>query len=161
MMGPMDTMPPEALLGDYPPPIAAIGERLREIVRHASPEAMERVRTGWRIVGYDVPVGRRTVYFCWIMPEPRHIHLGFVQGVAMDDPGRVLDGGGVTKLARWLTFRPGEVPDATELTMLIHEAARVARMSRAERMLRRLEHDAQLDRGERPERAERPEGGDD
>lgn len=141
-------MPPEALLADYPPPIAEVGVRLRDIVRRAAPDAIERVRTGWRIVGYDLPVGRRTVYFCWIMPEPRHIHLGFVQGVAMDDPDRVLDGDGEAKLARWLTFRPSEVPDATELTSLIHEAARVARMSRAERMLRRLEHDARLDPGD-------------
>ncbi len=141
----MDSIPPEALLADYPAPIAAIGGRLREVVRHASPDAVERVRTGWRIVGYDLPIGRRTVYFCWIMPEPRHIHLGFVHGVAMDDPDRILRGDGVTKLARWVTLRPGDVPDAPSLTKLVQEAARVATMSRAERMLRRLEHEARLE----------------
>ncbi|MGH2476004.1 MAG: DUF1801 domain-containing protein, partial [Candidatus Limnocylindrales bacterium] len=132
-------------LADYPPPIGQIGHRLREIVRRASPNAIERVRTGWRIVGYDLPVGRRTVYFCWIMPEPKHIHLGFVQGVAMDDPDGILRGDGVTKLARWVTLRPGDVPDASSLTSLVQEAARVAAMPRAERMLRRLEHESRLE----------------
>ncbi len=141
-MASMDPIPPEALLADFPPSIAAIGERLREVVRHASRDATERVRTGWRIVGYDLPVGRRSVYYCWIMPEPKHIHLGFVHGVAMDDPDRILRGDGVTKLARWVTLRPGDRPDAPSLIGLVHEAARVARMSRAERMLRRLEHEA-------------------
>lgn len=135
-------MPPGALLADYPAPIATIGHRLREIVRLASPDVVERVRTGWRIVGYDLLVGRRTVYFCWVMPEPKHIHLGFVQGVAMDDPDRLLRGDGVTKLARWVTLRPGDVPDATSLIALVQEAARVATLSRAERMLRRLEAEA-------------------
>lgn len=141
MMGPMDIMPPDALLADYPAPIAEVGVRLREIVRRAAPDAIERVRTGWRLVGYDLPVGRRTVYFCWIMPEPKHIHLGFVQGVAMDDPDRRLRGDGVTKLARWVTLRPGDVPDVPSLTGLVQEAARIAAMSRPERMLRRLDHD--------------------
>ena len=142
MMGAMDPIPPEALLADYSPPIAAIGHRLREIVRLAAPDAIERVRTGWHIVGYDLPVGRRTVYFCWVMPERKHIHLGFVHGVAMDDPDRLLRGDGVTKLARWVTLRPGDEPDTTSLTWLVQEAARVATLSRAERMLRRLEREA-------------------
>ncbi len=135
-------MPPEALLADYPSPIASIGHRLREIVRLASPDAIERVRTGRRIVGYDLPLGRRTVYFCWVMPEPKHIHLGFVQGVAMDDPDRLLRGDGVTKLARWVTLRPGDMLDAPSLIRLVQEAARGATLSRAELMLRRLEREA-------------------
>ena len=36
----------------------------------AKPEGIERVRTGWRLIGYDLPVGRRTRYFAWVAPEP-------------------------------------------------------------------------------------------
>jgi hypothetical protein len=135
----MDTMPPEALLAEFPPAIATIGERLREIVRGALPDATERVRPGWRLIGYDVPVGRRNAYCCFIAPEPEHIHLGFEHGVAMRDPMNILIGRGITKQVRWLTFRPGATPDAGQLTELLFEAAAVAGMTRAERALRTMD----------------------
>ena len=37
-----------------------------------------------------------------------HVHLGFQYGVFMDDPGRALEGEGITQRARWLTFEPGD-----------------------------------------------------
>jgi hypothetical protein len=137
----METMPPEALLADFPPAIAAIGERLREIVRHALPDATERVRPGWRLIGYDVPVGRRNAYCCFIAPEAEHIHLGFEHGVAMHDPTGVLLGRGITKQVRWLTFRPGATPDPAQLTDLLLESAEVARMTRAERAMRTMDRE--------------------
>ena len=129
----MEPIPPEAYLSAYPAPIAAIGERLRAAVRAAIPGAVERVRPGWHLIGYDVPNGRRTAYFAWIAAEGRHIHLGFEHGVVMDDPDRCLEGAGITRQVRWLTFRPGQVPDAAGLAPLIREAARVACLSREER----------------------------
>lgn len=142
----IDAVPPEALLAAYPDPMRRIGEDLRTLVRHAMPEAIERVRTGWRIIGYDVPIGRRSAYFCWIMPEVVHVHLGFVYGVLMRDPDRLLEGR--IARARWVTFRPGETLDAPKLAWLVREAARVARFSSGERLA------AALDR----ELSERPSG---
>jgi len=72
-----EPIPPELFLEAYPPEIRVIAERLRDVVRQAVPEAVERVRTGWRLIGYDVPVGRRTRYFAFVAPEPEHVHLGF------------------------------------------------------------------------------------
>jgi hypothetical protein len=141
-MGAMDQLPPEALLADYPSPIRLIAERLRTIVRSARPDATERVRPGWRLIGFDLPLGRRTVYFAYVAPEVEHVHLGFEHGWAMRDPERLLLGAGITKQVRWLTFRPGEPIDVDRCAALIGEAAAVATMGRAERALRILDAEA-------------------
>jgi hypothetical protein len=108
-----------------------IAERLRAVVKRAVPEATERVRSGWRLIAYDVPIGRRTAFFAWVGPEAKHVHLGFPRGVHMDDADRLLQGAGITKLARWLTFVPGDTLDETSLEALVREAARLAWLPRA------------------------------
>ena len=128
---PIETIPVEALLADYPPSHAVIANRLRTIVTDAVPEAIERVRTGWRLIGYDLPVGRRGVLFAWIWLEPEHVHLGFPRGVHMDDARGVMKGAGITKLARWLTYEAGDPIDVAVATELVLEAARVALVPRS------------------------------
>lgn len=139
---PMDVIPPELLLDPYPEPHRAIANELRALVRKAVPEAIERVRPGWGLIGYDVPSGpRRTRYFAFVWPEPEHVHIGFEQGVLMDDPRGVLEGRGVTKQVRWLTFAPGSAVDAAVVLDLVREAARVALLSRPERLARLLDRE--------------------
>ena len=123
---PVETIPVEALLADFSPGHAVVAERLRQIVVDAVPEAIERVRPGWRLIGYDLPVGRHGTFFAWIWPEIEHIHLGFPRGRQMDDPSGVMRGNGITKAARWLTYRAGETVDGEVETTLVLEAARVA-----------------------------------
>jgi hypothetical protein len=138
----MDLVPPEAFLESYPEPMRDIAERLRMIVRRAVPDAIEAVRPGWRLIGYDVPAGRRTAYFAYVAPEPAHVHLGFEYGVLMDDPDGVLLGRGVTRRVRWLTFLPADSLDAAALEALVREAARVALMTSSERFARMLDREA-------------------
>ena len=126
----VETIPPEALLADFPPPHQALGQRLREIVMDAAPEAIERVRPGWRLIGYDLPIRRKSVFFAWIWPEPEHVHLGFPRGIDMEDPLRELRGERITKLARWLTYSPGDSIDTGQAARLVREAARVAVLPR-------------------------------
>lgn len=144
----IDQIPPEALLADYPPPMAELAERMRGIVRAAVPEAVERVRTGWRIIGYDLPIGRRrTVFFAWIMPEVRHVHLGFPKGILLDDHLGRLSGNGITKQARWLT---ADVPDDIDPDLFMaytREAAVLSSLSPAERFARQLDREAVTDAG--------------
>lgn len=136
-------MPPEALLADYPPPMRAIAASLRAIVRRAVPDVVERVRRGWRLIGYDVSAGpRRPAYFCYVALEVEHVHLGFEYGVFMSDPEGLLLGAGVTRKVRWLTFRAGDPIDERQIIDLVREGARVALASPAERFA--------LDRDERP-----------
>ena len=120
-------VPPEALLATCPASMREIAEALRTIVRRAAPEAAESVRPGWRLIGYDLPVGpRRRVYFCFILPEPGHVHLGFPWGVLMRDPAGLLLGAGVTRRARWVTLRHGDPIRAVQLAGLVKEGARIA-----------------------------------
>lgn len=143
MMVPMDGIPPEALLAGYPEPMRRIAERLRSVVRDELPDAIERVRAGWRLIGYDVPAdGRRTVYCCYVAPEPEHVHLGFEYGVFMLDDDRLLLGRGITRQVRWLTFRDGDPVAVQELQGLVREGARVARLSRGERLVSVLDREA-------------------
>ena len=132
----METIPPEALLDDFPPLMQAIAHRLRRVVRTAVPDAIERVRPGWRLIGYDLPIGRNRVYFAYVAPEVEHVHLGFEWGVLMDDPNGLLQGAGVTKRVRWLTFLAADEVDDDACLELLREAVRVATMGRGERALR-------------------------
>jgi hypothetical protein len=114
---------------------------LRTIVRQAIPDAIEGVRVGWRLIGYDRPVGRRSVYFAYVAPEVEHVHLGFEYGVFMDDPNGLLHGAGITKQVRWLTVRSvGEIREA-EFVALVREAALVAAMTRSERLALALDRE--------------------
>lgn len=135
----MDGIPPEGFLEGYPPPMAAVAHELRSIVRATFPESIERVRPGWHVIGYDLPPispRGRPAYFAYVAPEPIHVHLGFEHGWAMRDPRGLLQGAGITKQVRWLTFVPGDTMDRAACAELLREAAHVARMSRGERMLR-------------------------
>jgi len=135
----VDVIPPEALLEDFPAPMQAIAQRLRDVVTQAIPEALERVRPGWRLIGYDLPIGKRLVYFAFVLPEDVHVHLGFGHGWAMRDPHRTLRGAGITKRVRWLTFVAGDEIDAERCVELVREAARVAAMTRGERELQSMD----------------------
>jgi hypothetical protein len=123
---PVETIPVEAFLDDVAPPMREIAERLRVILKRVTPDAIERVRLGWRLLAYDLPIKRTGVFFAWVYPEKAHVHLGFPRGTNMDDPHGVLSGKGVTKYARWVTFVPGDEIDEALLTELILEAARTA-----------------------------------
>jgi hypothetical protein len=131
----VDPIPPELFLAGYPPGIQLAAERLREVVLEAVPDAMERVRTGWRLVGYEVPVGNRSRYFAYIAPEVEHVHLGFEYGAWMTDADHLLHGAhlGLRKV-RFTTFEAGDTIPFPALVRYTREAARLAVMSRDERV---------------------------
>lgn len=138
----LDSIPPDAFLAAYTDGIRTAAETLRGIVLRAVPNAIERVRPGWRLIGYDLPVGRRSVYFAYVAAEPIHVHLGFEHGVFMADPDRLLEGAHLRlRKVRFVTFEPGEsIPEAA-LVGLTQEAARVAAMSREQRLALALDRD--------------------
>lgn len=128
-------IPPDFFLAGYPDEIHVAADKLRAIVIAAVPDAVERVRPGWKIIGYDLPIGRRTVYFAWVMPETVHVHLGFPKGVFLSDPDRRLEGAHLRlRTTRFVTFEPGDAIPKQALIRLTKEAARVAAMSREERL---------------------------
>ena len=128
--------PIEEFLDFYPPPIVRQTHRLRALVTRAVPEAVERVRPGWRLIGYDLPITRHGTYFAWVWPETEHVHVGWQVGTLMDDPKRLLRGAHVKlKKVRYLTFGPAERIPAKVVVDFTREAARVAALPRGERQL--------------------------
>ena len=135
-------LPPEAFLAGYPDEIRALAKTLRAVVRRAAPDAIERVRPGWRLIGYDLPVGRRNVYFAFVAPEPIHVHLGFEHGIFMTDPERRLEGAHLRlKKVRFTTCEPGDVIPEEAMVALTEEAARLAAMTREARFALTLDRE--------------------
>jgi hypothetical protein len=129
-----DSIPPGLFLDGYPPNIRDLAEGLRDVVLSAVPEAIERVRTGWRLIGYDVPAGRRPRYFAFVAPEPEHVHLGFEYGAWMGDPDRILRGAHLElKKVRFVTYAPGDVIPTDALIRYTREAADLAALPSAGR----------------------------
>jgi hypothetical protein len=142
---PEETMPVEVFLEPVPTPMREIVDRLRVILKAATPEAAERVRLGWQILAYDLPIRKHGAYFAWIGAEKTHVHIGFPKGVLMDDPRGVLKGEGITKYARWLTYVPGAPIDADLVTELVLEAKHVAEIPKGLALELRRRRDEESD----------------
>ena len=129
-----EPIPSDLFLSGYSPEIRDLAEQLRTVVHEAVPEAIERVRTGWRLIGYDLPVGRRTRYFAFVAPEPAHVHLGFQYGIWMADPDGVLRGAHLDlKKVRYVTYTPGDTIPTEALVRFTREAAELAELGSAGR----------------------------
>jgi len=139
----VEAIPPEAFLSDYPATMRDIANDLRAVVRRVVPDVVERVRPGWRLLGYDVPRERgRSTYFCYVAPEPVHVHLGFEYGTLMRDEDRILEGAGGTRKFRWVTLRERNAISDSRLETLVREGLAVALLSPAERLGRLLDLDS-------------------
>ena len=129
------TIPADVFLSGYSAEIRDVAERLRLVVREAVPEAIERVRPGWRLIGYDLPLGRRrSAYFAYVAPEREHVHLGFEYGAWMTDPDALLQGVHLRlRKVRYTTFSGYDDVPLNSLVELTREAARVAALPPAAR----------------------------
>lgn len=150
----VEPIPPELFLAGYPPGIGQVAERLRTVVQKAVPDVIERVPPGWRLVGYEVPVGNRSRYFAFVAPEPEHVHLGFEYGAWMEDPRKLLRGADLNlRQVRYVTYRPGDPIPAPVLIRYTRDAAALALMSREERLARDLARDLVAQRTRTPRAA--------
>jgi hypothetical protein len=135
----VEPIPTELFLAGFPPGIRSIAERLCDVVVRGVPDATERVRTGWRLIGFDVPLGRRSRYFAFVAPEVEHVHLGFEYGAWMDDPHHLLRGAHLDlRKVRFVTYEPGDRIPERDLVEYTRAAAQLAVMSRPDRLAREL-----------------------
>lgn len=138
----------DAFLVSLAPPIAELAEELRATVKMAVPDLTERLRPGWRLIGYDLPVKGKSkgTYLAWVFPEVAHVHVGWQTGTLMSDPEQVLRGAHLKlKKVRYLTYQPGEQIDRKLVAAFTREAARIASMSRGERELLALSRSTTAD----------------
>lgn len=115
---------PEQFLAEYPAAIQDLARQLCAIVRDTMPHAVEAVYPGWKLIGYRVPDGGKTRYFCYVAPLADRVSLGFEYGVLMANDSGLLEGAG--SQVRYVAFRPGDTPDPAALAPLIAEAAAIA-----------------------------------
>jgi hypothetical protein len=137
-----ESIPPDLFLEGYSDGVRETANRLRAVVKAAVPDAIERVRPGWALIGYDLPTRRHGVYFAWVWPEHEHVHLGFQHGIFMDDPDRMLQGAHLKlKKVRYVTVDPGDdFPEATFVDLTRH-AADIAALPPAARTTLLLDRD--------------------
>jgi hypothetical protein len=94
------------------------------------------------LIGYKVPVGRRSVYFAYVALEPIHVHLGFEHGIFMNDPDGRLEGAHLNlRKVRFLTLRSVDEVDEEAFVALVRESVRVAVLPREARMATLLDRD--------------------
>ena len=108
-------MTPEELFYGFPHPVPDLCWRLRDIVVEECPEAVEKVRPGWRLLGFDLKQ-----YFCAVAPQRDHARLVFERGAELDDPDSALEGTG--SQVRWLLFRQESDIDETQVRHFIRAA---------------------------------------
>lgn len=118
----------EAFLEDHPMALHETVHRLRRLVQEAVPEAVEAVVPGWKLIGYRVPLGKKTLYFAYVAPQAGQVRLGFEYGVLLSDPAGLLTGSG--SQVRQVDVKPGDALPERELQQLIRDAAQLA-LSRA------------------------------
>ena len=117
---------PGEFLKRYPSILREIAERLRDLVRSALPSASEKVYTGWKLIGYRLPVGKKSRFFCCIVPQRKEndVLLGFMYGIAMQDATNVLEGKGTQ--VRFVRVQRIDQYSDDDLIPLIEQAAQVA-----------------------------------
>jgi hypothetical protein len=117
-----DPVTPEVFLGSYSPEVQAVANALRQLVKATVSEVQERVALGWQLIGYRVPDGSRSRYFCFVAPLAYEVRLGFEHGVLLSAQAQ-LEGDG--SQVRYVTVRSLEAIDPERLRALIAEAAMV------------------------------------
>jgi hypothetical protein len=118
-------MTPAEFLRGYPKNLVDIVERLRDLVRSTFPDASEKVYTGWKLLGYRLPDGKKGRYFCCVVPQKKEndVLLGFQYGIVMHDPKHLMEGKGTQ--VRFVRVKAKEQYTDSDLVWLIEEAARV------------------------------------
>ena len=113
-------------LKSYPDNLSEITLYLRDLVRSVFPAVTEKIYTGWKLIGYRLPHGKKRIYFCCIVPQKKEndVLLGFEYGVAMRDPRKLMEGKGTQ--VRFVRVRHKEQYSEEVFIRLIEEAASVA-----------------------------------
>ena len=136
-------MTPQEFIERYPPPLQELVQALRALVLEIVPDATEGV-SGWGLLAYRVQIGKKSAYWAWIGADGDHAHLGFMYGILLDDPKKLLEGHEL-KQVRYLTIRRVREIRKREYAKLIRQAAELSGR-RDRRALLKLEQEAQRTR---------------
>ncbi|MEO8179902.1 MAG: DUF1801 domain-containing protein [Deltaproteobacteria bacterium] len=108
------------------PRMRRLAEAARTRILSAVPHAAERVRLGWRLIGYNAPA-----YFAFISIEHDHVRIGFEWGVMLANHSGLLEGTG--SQVRYVAVRSAADLRKAVLTTLIQSAATIVPPPRTRR----------------------------
>jgi hypothetical protein len=83
---------PAALLEPFPPYVRALANRLRTIVKKASPSLKEAAYPAWKAVGYR---HAKAGYVCGVFPSAKGVKLVFEHGAEFAEPVKFVTVAGV------------------------------------------------------------------
>ena len=115
------------LLEITPEALRPIVNTLREIIFQINPTVCEVVRLGDRAATYGVGPRKMIDGYAYILPHKQWVNLGFYQGVALADSGKLLEGTGAKM--RHVKIRSLEDAQRPQVRALI-EAALAKRRER-------------------------------
>lgn len=84
----------EEFLAPYDTEGQALILRVCDLVRQVVPDVQVAPVPGWKLVGFRIPVGKKTAYFGYVAPQPGRVVVGFEYGVLLSDPLQLLTGNG-------------------------------------------------------------------
>jgi hypothetical protein len=82
----------------------------------AVPNAVERFRPGWGLIGYNAPA-----YFAYILADHKGVRIGFEWGVLLSDWDNLLEGD--ARQVRYFAVSSAAALKRPSLTALLQEAA--------------------------------------
>jgi hypothetical protein len=104
----------DAWMKEHPGELGAIAHHWFEVMRKCGDEVRELLHDGCPVACLgDAP-------FAYVNVFASHVNAGFFQGVALPDPGGLLEGTG--KFMRHVKLRPGTAIRAASLSTLIEAA---------------------------------------
>ncbi len=106
----------DELLAPYGPKVVTLANAARRRITTLVPHAVERLRPGWGLIGYQAPK-----YFVFIVPLKDGVRIGFEWGVRLDDPAGLLEGDG--SQVRFVTITRASQLRPRELSRLISSAS--------------------------------------
>ena len=85
---------PEEYINQFDPQVGAILNSLRTVIRRASPKASEYVEKD--MLAYALGPNTYKASICVLSGHKAHVTLGFLRGIKLDDPDKLLLGKGKT-----------------------------------------------------------------
>jgi len=105
----------QTFLSQYDEHVQAIASRLRTLVVQVMPEANE-VITGHKNISYSTDAGQMKGGMVYVAPFKDSVNLGFMDGIDLEDPQKLLDGTG--KRLRHIKFRSLAAVEENEAHLL-------------------------------------------
>lgn len=110
----------DEVLSGFPPEVQAIARALRSAITAIHGNVVEVAWPRQKIVSYGIGPKKMSEHYAYIAPQSDYVNLGFYHGVALQDPGGLLEGAG--KRLRHIKIKTGADAASKEIRTLLRSA---------------------------------------